>query len=111
MFTLLSRALALFRRRHVESRLDDEVRAHLELLTADYERRGMTPDDARFAARRAFGGVESMKERYRDRRTLPWLADVGSDLHHSMRTLRRAPVFAVSAVLTLAIGMSAMSGM
>ena len=71
MRVLLSRVLGLFRRRSAESQLDDEVRAHLDLLTADYERRGMSPAEARRAARRAFGGVEQMKDAYRDRQGLP----------------------------------------
>ncbi|MGH7555203.1 MAG: permease prefix domain 1-containing protein, partial [Longimicrobiales bacterium] len=58
---LWSRIRALFRR----SQLDDEVRAHLELLAADYVRRGMPPEQARLAARRAFGAIEPMKEAYR----------------------------------------------
>ena len=111
MRTLLSRVAALFRRAQLDTRLDDEVRAHLDMLAADYEHRGMAPGDARRAARQAFGGVESMKERYRDRRGVPWAEDLRSDLHHSLRALGRAPVFALSAVLTLAVGMSAISGM
>jgi hypothetical protein len=71
MRVLLSRVLGLFRRRSAETQLDDEVRTHLDLLTADYERRGMSPAEARRAARRAFGGVEQMKDAYRDRQGLP----------------------------------------
>ena len=111
MRALWSRAAALFRRDQLDTRLDDEVLTHLDMLAADYERRGMAPGDARLAARRAFGLVEPMKERYRDRRTLPWFEDLRADLQQSLRAMRRAPVFACSAVLTLAIGMSATSGM
>jgi predicted permease len=111
MRTILRRFTSLFRRRRLDEALDEEVRAHLDLLAADYERRGMTPYEARLAARRAFGGVEPMKEAYRDRRGLRWLEDLRRDLQHSFRALRRAPVFAVAAVLTVAVGMSAMTGM
>jgi hypothetical protein len=47
----VSRILALFRRDHLDGRLDDEVRAHLDLLADDYVRRGMSPEEARMAAR------------------------------------------------------------
>jgi putative ABC transport system permease protein len=51
--TALSRLLSLFRRRQQDADLDDEIRTHLDLLAAEYERRGMTPGEARLAARRA----------------------------------------------------------
>jgi predicted permease len=105
--TVISRVLSLLGRRHRDVDLDDEVRTHLELLAADYERRGLSPVQARRAARRDFGGVEQMKEHYRDRRGLPWLDDARRDVQHALRSLRRAPVFAGAAVLTLAVGLTA----
>lgn len=68
--TVIARIASFFRRRQLDDELDEEVRTHLELLAADYERRGMTRERARAAARRAFGGIEQMKEVYRDRRRL-----------------------------------------
>src|SRR4029453_1189918 len=103
---VLSRVLSLFRRRQQDIDLDDEIRAHLELLAAEYERRGITPNDARLAARRAFGGVQQMKEAYRDRSGLRWLEDAPRDVHHPLRQLRRAPLFAGAAVLTMAVGLA-----
>jgi predicted permease len=102
-----SRILAVFNRRRLESTLDDEVRAHLELLTQDYERAGMTRDQARLAARRAFGGVEQMKERHRDRRGLPWLDVLRQDVSYACRQLRRKPGLACTAVLTLGLSIGA----
>jgi putative ABC transport system permease protein len=68
------------RRRRADDRLDEEIRAHLDLLAAEYERRGMTPEQARRAARRDFGGVEPMKEAYRDRRGIPIIETVAQDV-------------------------------
>jgi predicted permease len=84
-----------------------EVAAHLRLLEDDFERRGMTPGQARLAARRAFGGVDQTRETHRDARSLPWLEDVRRDVHYGLRTLRRTPVFTAVAVATVALGIGA----
>jgi len=107
MRTILSRLRALFTRNHAERDLNDEVRAHLDLLAAEYERKGLTQDQARLAARRAFGGVEQMKERYRDGRSLRWLEDLWRDVRYAVRMLRRDRGLASVAVITLALGIGA----
>ena len=103
------RVRSSFRRGALDTALDEEVRAHLEMLAAEHRRRGLMPEQARLAARRDFGGVEQMKETYRDRRGLRWLDDARHDIHHALRALRRAPVFAGAAVLTLAVGLTAVT--
>jgi predicted permease len=107
MRALLWRLLAIFRGNRLDAQLDDEVCAHLDLLAADYVRRGMTPQEARLAARRAFGGVEPMKEAYRHRRGLPWVEDTARDVRHALRLSWRTPVLTAVTVMTLALGIGA----
>ena len=94
-----------------EPDLAREVASHLTLLEDEFIRRGMTPEEARLAARRTFGGVEQTKELHRDARSFVWLDDARRDLRHAVRTLRRAPGFTAAVVLTLALGLGANTAM
>jgi len=76
-----------------ESDLTREIDSHLAILEDEFQRRGMTPEDARLAARRAFGGVEQAKELQRDARSFRWLTDARQDARYAARMLRRAPGF------------------
>ena len=81
--------------------------SHLALLEEEHRRRGLTPDQARLAARRAMGSVALAKDLHRDARSFGWLEDALTDVRHTVRSLRRAPAFTAIAVLTLALGVGA----
>jgi len=89
------------RRRRAD--LDEEVGAHLAALQADYEQRGLSPAEARAAARRDFGGVAQMQEAWDDVGAFPSLANAWRDARLALRHVRRQPVSAITSVLSLGI--------
>jgi hypothetical protein len=98
------RFLHLFRRDRAGRELDREVAAHVALLEDEHRRRGLTPDEARLAARRAMGSVALVKDLHRDERSFMRVDDLGRDFRHAVRTLRRAPGFTLIAVFALGLG-------
>lgn len=105
----LSRLADVFLRRRRDARLDDEVRAHLELLTEEFIAKGMTREDARLAARRQFGAVDQLKERYRDQRGLPLLDWLMQDVRFACRLMRKNALFSVTAAASLALSIGALT--
>lgn len=94
----------LFGRARRDRELGAEIQSHLQMHIDDNLRAGMTPEEARRNAILAFGGVEAVKERYRDRRGIPAVETLLQDVGFGARMLRKYPAFTVVAMLTVALG-------
>jgi len=102
----MARLTTLVRARRLEQELDGEILAHLEMAERDGIAGGLTPEEARVAARRKFGGIEQMKESHRDRRSVRWMENLARDFRYGVNALIREPGFTavVAGVLALGIG-------
>jgi hypothetical protein len=100
-----TRLKALVFRRAADAELDEELRYHLEREVERNVARGMTPAEARDAARRVFGNVSVATEQARDAMRWPLLEELGQNVVYAIRTCRRAPTFVFTVVATIGLGL------
>lgn len=101
------RLRALFKRTAVEQDIDDELRFHLDQQVESYVASGLARADAVRRARLEFGGLDQVKEAYRDALGVRLVDGVWRDVRLGLRALRATPVVTVVAVLSLALGIGA----
>ena len=94
-------------RRVLRERLDEELAFHLDELTAEYQRRGYAPAEARRLARRDLGNTTLVRESHREQAGLPWLEEWGRDVLLAWRNLARRRGYALSMIGLLAVGLGA----
>src|ERR1035441_10894633 len=104
-----ARIQAFFRAPGLDRDFSQEMESHLAMLTEDNLRLGMTPEEARRAARLRLGGLTQLGEAHRERRGLPVLDAILQDLHYAFRTLRRDASFTMFAILIVGLGIGASS--
>lgn len=102
---LLSRVGEILFRGRRDARLDSEIAHHIEMLADDLAAKGLSPHEARQAARRQFGNVDRTRIEHRDQRGLAWLEMLRQDVRFAFRILTRERGFALTAIVVLGAGL------
>ena len=102
-----NRLRALLQKARLDADMDEEMRTHIEMRAQRNLDAGMDPEEARYAARRQFGPIESIQDACRGERGVGWIEDFLHDVRHGARRLGKDRGFTAVSVLTLALGIGA----
>jgi putative ABC transport system permease protein len=105
--SFFTRVMNMFRRSRLEADLQDQLEAHRDMIEADLISRGMEASDARIAARRAVGNEMLIRDFTRDQWFHRWIDGIVRDVRYALRAMVRTPVFAITVVVTLGLGIGA----
>jgi predicted permease len=103
------RLRSIFHCHQVDSELDEELQYHLDMKIEEGVVKGMSREEARRFALLALGGLDQRKEECRDTRGVGWLDNTQRNLAFLFRSLRRSPGYAISVIVTLALGIGAVT--
>lgn len=107
IYKLPLRVRSLFRRNRVDDELNDEMQFHLESHAEALVARGLSPEEARYAALRAMNGMEQQKEKCREARGVGLIEDLIADVTYALRSFRKTPALAALIIASLALGIGA----
>ena len=106
-----ARLRGTIRREGLEGEMNREMQFHLDMAAQRNAERGMRPEMAKREAQLAFGSTEQFKESGREAYRARTAENVAADVRFALRSMRRAPAFAVAAIVTVALGIGASTAM